>query len=110
MLLALKKRAQQAGVEKRVIGHLSSPDSLGIKEQVDFILAFWMVHEVPDRKRFLNELFSILKDKGTFLLVEPPFHVTKANFVKTVNLALQAGFTLSAKQGSRSVLFKKSPG
>ena len=93
MLLALKKRAQQAGVEKRVIGHLSSKDSLGIKEQVNFILAFWMVHEVPDRKRFLNELFSVLKDNGTFLLVEPPFHVTKSNFAKTVNLAVQAGFT-----------------
>ena len=110
MLLALKKRAQQAGVEKRVIGHLSSKDSLYIKEKVNFILAFWMVHEVPDRKRFLNELFSALKDNGTFLLVEPPFHVTKANFAKTVNLAEQAGFTVSAKQGSRSVLFAKKPG
>jgi ubiquinone/menaquinone biosynthesis C-methylase UbiE len=109
MLLTLKKRAQQAGVEKRVIGHLSSPDSLGIKEQVNFILAFWMVHEVPDRKMLLNELFSVLKDNGTFLLVEPPFHVTKANFAKTVNLAVQAGFTVSAQQGSRSVLFGKKP-
>lgn len=107
MLLALKKRAQKAGVEKRIIGHLSSPDSLGIKEQVDFILAFYMVHEVPDRKRFLNELFSVLKDNGTFLLAEPPFHVTKASFAETVSLAEQAGFTLSAQQGSRSVLFAK---
>jgi ubiquinone/menaquinone biosynthesis C-methylase UbiE len=110
MLLALKKRAQQAGVEKRVIGHLSSKNSLGIEEQVNFVLAFWMVHEVPDRKRFLDELFSVLKDNGTFLLVEPPFHVTKSNFAKTVNLAVQAGFTVSAQQGSRSVLLKKSPG
>ncbi len=107
MLLALKKRAQQAGVEKRVIGHLSSNDSLGIKEQVDFILAFYMVHEVPDTKRFLNELFSVLKVNGTFLLVEPPFHVTKDSFVETVNLAVQAGFAISAQQGSRSVLFVK---
>ena len=107
MLLALKKRAEQAGVEKRVIGHLSSPDLLGIKEQVDFILAFYMVHEVPDRKQFLNELFSVLKNNGTFLLVEPPFHVTKDSFAETVNMALNAGFTISAQQGSRSVLFVK---
>ena len=110
MLLALKKRAQQAGVGKRVIGHLSSKDSLCIKEQVNFILAFWMVHEVPDRQKFLNELFSVLKDNGTFLLVEPPFHVTKASFAETVNLAVQSGFTVSAKQGSRSVVFAKKPG
>jgi ubiquinone/menaquinone biosynthesis C-methylase UbiE len=109
MLLALKKRAQQAGVEKRVIGHLGSKDSLGIKEQVNFILAFWMVHEVPDRRRFMDELFSALKDNGTFLLVEPPIHVTKANFAKTINLAVQAGFTVSSQQGSRSVLFTKLP-
>ena len=69
-----------------------------------------MVHEVPDRKRFLNELFSVLKNNGTFLLVEPPFHVTKASFAETVNLAVQAGFTVSAKQGSRSVLLVKLPG
>ena len=112
MLLALKKRAGQAGVDKSITVHLSSRDFLGIKEQVNFILAFWMVHEVPDRKRFLNELFSVLKDNGTFLLAEPGIHVTKANFEKTVNSAEQAGFTISARPEiflSRSVLFKKLP-
>jgi ubiquinone/menaquinone biosynthesis C-methylase UbiE len=44
MLLALAKRAEQAGVEKRIILHLCSPDSLGLQEKVNFILAFWMVH------------------------------------------------------------------
>jgi ubiquinone/menaquinone biosynthesis C-methylase UbiE len=110
MLLALKKRAEHASVDKRVIMHLSSPDSLGIKEHVDFILAFWMVHEVPERKKFLTELFSLLKDNGKFLLVEPGIHVTKANFAETVNLAVQAGFTISARPEiflSRSVLFRK---
>ena len=110
MLLALKKRAQQAGVDKRVIVHLSSPDALCIKEQVNFILAFWMVHEVPDKKRFLNELFSALKDNGTFLLVEPGIHVTKTNFAETVNLAVQAGFVVCAQPEiflSRSVLLVK---
>jgi tRNA(Phe) wybutosine-synthesizing methylase Tyw3 len=68
-----------------------------------------MVHEVPDRRRFMDELFSALKDNGTFLLVEPPIHVTKANFAKTINLAVQAGFTVSSQQGSRSVLFTKLP-
>jgi ubiquinone/menaquinone biosynthesis C-methylase UbiE len=110
MLLALKKRAERAGVDKRVIVHLSSSDSLGIKEQVNFILAFWMVHEVPDKQRFLSELFSVLKDNGTFLLVEPVIHVPKANFAETVNLAVQAGFTICAQPEiflSRAVLLVK---
>jgi ubiquinone/menaquinone biosynthesis C-methylase UbiE len=110
MLLALKKRADQGGLDKRIIRHLSSPDSLGVKEKVNFILAFWMVHEVPDKQRFLNELFLVLKDNGTFLLVEPAIHVTKANFEETVNLAIQAGFALSERPRiftSRSALLVK---
>jgi ubiquinone/menaquinone biosynthesis C-methylase UbiE len=110
MLLALKKRAEHAGVDKHVITHLCSPDSLGIKEQVNFVLAFWMVHEVPDRKQFLNELFSALKDNGNFLLVEPAIHVTKTNFDETVNLTVQAGFTIYARPKiflSSAVLFTK---
>ena len=94
MLRALKKRAEQAGVDKRIILHLCSLDSLGIKEKVNFILAFWMVHEVSDKQRFLKELFSVLEDNGTFLLAEPSIHVTRSNFEETVNLAVQAGFTL----------------
>ena len=110
MLIVLKKRAQQAGVDKRIIVHLCSPDSLGIKEKVNFILAFWMVHEVPDKERFLKELFSVLEDNGTFLLAEPSIHVTRANFEQTVNLALQVGFTLRESPRiftSRSVLLVK---
>lgn len=110
MLRALKKRAEHAGVGKHIIIHLCSPDFLGIKEKVNFILAFWMVHEVPDRKLFLNELFSALEDNGTFLLVEPSIHVRGVDFEETVNLALQAGFSLRERPRiftSRAVLFAK---
>ncbi|MCG6537639.1 MAG: SAM-dependent methyltransferase, partial [Syntrophales bacterium LBB04] len=81
-----------------------------IKEKVNFILAFWMVHEVPDKKQFLNELFSILKDNGTFLLVEPIVHVVQTNFQETVQLAIQAGFNLRDRPKiimCWSALFKK---
>jgi ubiquinone/menaquinone biosynthesis C-methylase UbiE len=110
MLLVLKKRAEQAGVDNRIILHLSSLDSLGVKKKVNFILAFWMVHEVPDKQRFFNELFSILQQNGTFLLAEPLMHVTEANFEETVNLAVKAGFTLRERPRiftSRSALLVK---
>lgn len=110
MLNALKKRAEHFAVGNRVVLKLSSPDSLDVKEKVDFILAFWMVHEVPDKKRFLNELFSVLKDKGIFLLAEPVFHVSQANFHETVQLAVQAGFNLRESPKifmCRSALFNK---
>jgi ubiquinone/menaquinone biosynthesis C-methylase UbiE len=110
MLAAIKKRAQQAQVDKRITFQLCSPDSLGVKGKADFILAFWMVHEVPDKPRFLTELFLALKDKGTFLLAEPVFHVTKTNFEETVQLAVQTGFALSDRpkiMSCRSALFTK---
>ena len=59
---------------------------------VDFCLAFWMVHEVRDRKRFLNQIASILKPGGNMLVAEPKLHVSKVNFTATLNLAQEVGF------------------
>lgn len=108
MLSVVRRRATDAGVDGRIITHLSSEDSLGVDKKVDFILAFWMVHEVPDQRHFWQELFSVLKEKGTLLLVEPLFHVTDAKFENTVKFAVDAGFTVRERPGitfSKSVLF-----
>ena len=109
MLTAIKKRAKQRDVEGRIILQLSSSDSLNVKAKVNFILAFWMVHEVPDKSRFLAQLRSLLKDDGRFLLVEPKFHVTKRKFTASVRLALKAGFALDDSPRislSKSALFR----
>jgi ubiquinone/menaquinone biosynthesis C-methylase UbiE len=109
MLSAIKKRAKQRDVEGRIILQLSSSDSLNVKAKVNFILAFWMVHEVPDKSRFLAQLRSLLKDDGRFLLVEPKFHVTKRKFTASVRLALKAGFALDDSPQislSKSALFR----
>jgi ubiquinone/menaquinone biosynthesis C-methylase UbiE len=111
MLSALEKRAIRSGVQQRITLHLCSSDSLGVKSEVDFILAFWMMHEVPDKQRFLAELHSLLKDNGYFLLVEPIIHTTKADFEESVCLAGQAGFTQCKNPEiffCRGALFKKT--
>jgi ubiquinone/menaquinone biosynthesis C-methylase UbiE len=111
MLLALQKRARRAGLDNRIVLRHSLPDSLGVAEKADFILAFWMVHEVPDKKSFFAQLHSLLKDNGRFLLAEPKLHVTEANFAKTVNLAVGAGFTFGNGPHismSMSALFEKT--
>lgn len=112
MLSALEKRATRSGVQRRITLHLCSSDSLGIKRKVDFILAFWMMHEVPDKRRFLAELLSLLKDNGNFLLVEPIIHTTKADFDESVCLAGKTGFTQYKSPEiffCRCALFKKAP-
>ena len=92
MLSALKRRAERSDLRERIIFQLCSRDTLGIDAKVDFILAFWMVHEVPNKQRLFLELITVLKEKGSFLLVEPTIHVTKAAFEETARSAERAGF------------------
>ena len=56
MLSALVSRAHKKGLSDRIKTHLANPDSIGFYEKADFILAFWMAHEVPDQHRFLSEI------------------------------------------------------
>jgi len=111
MLSALKRRAERSGLQQRITLQPCSKDTLGIKTKIDFILTFWMVHEVPNKKRFLVELLSLLKDDGAFLMVEPKIHVTKSAFEETVRLAEQTGFIPGGSPRvflSRCVLFAKA--
>ena len=92
MLSALMERAQKKGVSEIIKTHLASPDSIGFYEKANFILAFWMAHEVPDQHRFLSEIRNLMKPEGLFLLVEPLIHVSKKNFSCTLETAKELGF------------------
>jgi len=93
MLEILRKKAAQHGLESIIVTHKSDPDRIGISEKVDFALAFYMVHELPNAETFLKEIVSILKPKGKLLVVEPMFHVSATAFEKTIEVALQAGLS-----------------
>ena len=108
MLKALSRRAKRASVEHQIITHLCKTDFLGLNTQVDFILAFWMVHEVPNQPAFFKEIKSLLKPSGKFLLSEPILHVNQAVYEKTVKTAESVGLVLKEKPKiclSRSALF-----
>jgi ubiquinone/menaquinone biosynthesis C-methylase UbiE len=113
MLNATLKRAQKAGVADQLKTRLTGQKSLDVAEKADFILAFWMVHEVPDQTRFLREVSRLLKPEGHFLLVEPFFHVTEKAFSKTVQWAAEAGLTAAGAPRiafSKTMLFSGSSG
>jgi ubiquinone/menaquinone biosynthesis C-methylase UbiE len=97
MLKVLQKRAKKAGVEHQMIPHLCKNDSLGLNTRVDFVLAFWMVHEVPDQLVFFKEIKSLLKPSGKFLLSEPILHVNQARYEETIKTAESVGFALEEK-------------
>jgi ubiquinone/menaquinone biosynthesis C-methylase UbiE len=115
MLSALILRAQKKGIAERIKTHLAGPDSIGIHKKADFILAFWMVHEVPDQRRFLSEIRDLMKPDGLFLLVEPVIHVSKKKFLRSIETAKELGFSITESpkiRMSHSVIFtcgKKQP-
>jgi ubiquinone/menaquinone biosynthesis C-methylase UbiE len=110
MLNKIRKKINGTDLEHTIELHKSEYESIGVTEKVDFILAFWMVHEVKNRKKFIEELMSILKPGGLIFIVEPKFHVPKKSFTKMVNTLEECGFKIEERPKvffSRSVLLKK---
>jgi len=108
MLAVLMGRAQKKGLSDRIKTHLAGPDSIGFNGKADFILAFWMAHEVPDQQRFFSEICDLMKPEGLFLLVEPVIHVSMKNFSRAVETATEVGFSIKESpkiRMSRSALF-----
>ena len=110
MLAIVRRRAEQAGVLSQLHLHqCPTSDRLGLADPVDFALAFWMAHEVPEVKAFFRACRQLLKPQAHFLLVEPKIHVSATHFDRLVAAAYAAGLKPCAEPKvafSRSVLFK----
>lgn len=107
MLDKVRAKAREAHLESRIRFHKCESDKIGLDTTVDFALAFYMVHEVPDPEAFLREIYSFIKPGGKLFLVEPKFHVSASAFAKTVDLATKIGFKKIGKPRisfSRAVL------
>ena len=107
MLEVLGKRAQKAGVLRCVTLRHCEADSIGVSDSIDFALAFFSVHEVPDQRHLLAEIRDCLRDGGRLLIAEPIVHVPATAFQRTVSLAKEVGFTEKDRPGvrfSRAVL------
>lgn len=92
MLDTMVKRAGRSGVADRISPRLCAADDLELEDRVDFILAFWMVHEVPDQKDLFSSLKSILGADGKMLIAEPKMHVSAEDLKMTVDIAQSCGW------------------
>ena len=109
MLQMVKQKAAKEGLDSRIVTHKSEPDRIGISDKVDFALAFYMVHEVPDADAFLMEVARLLKQSGKLLIAEPLIHISESSFKKTVDAARLAGLKPISEpkiRFSRSMLFR----
>jgi ubiquinone/menaquinone biosynthesis C-methylase UbiE len=113
MLDALMKRARQAQLDSFIQPRLCNNESLAIDDladQIDFALAFAMIHEVPDPLRLFAEIAKALKKNGRLLVAEPKGHVSAREFEITVTIAREAGFSVAEPlkiQGSHGILLEK---
>ena len=113
MLDVLKKRAGKVNLLKRIEPRLCNQESLGLddlKENLDFVLAFAMVHEVSDAVPFIKEVSATIKRKGCLLISEPAGHVTEEDFKKTISIAERNNLKVIERpkiKGSHSALFQK---
>ena len=113
MIKSLEKRARKAGLTDRIETRICRDSSLGLgdlKEEIDFALAFAVVHEVPDIGAFFSQICETIKPAGRLLIAEPGGHVSENDFKITVSVAEQNGFQAvdsSQISLSRVVLLEK---
>ncbi len=97
MIDSLSHRARRNGVGGRIQTRLCVSDSLGIADltgQIDFALAFAVVHEVPSASTLFAELYATLKPGGRLLFAEPRGRVSKYSFNESIETAEAQGFAV----------------
>lgn len=95
MLRKLKQKIVGTELEERITLHHCKEEGLGVTTPVDFVLLFYMVHEVDDQESFLSEIERVLRPDGRILMVEPPFHVSSRAFEETLKIANVAGLVVA---------------
>jgi ubiquinone/menaquinone biosynthesis C-methylase UbiE len=114
MLQRLKRRAAKAGLLDRMDVRTASPESMGIADlqgSVDFTLAFAVVHELQDRRRFFVEVASVSKLGASLLLAEPKGHVKEQEFDAELQAADEVGFKVVDRpliRRSQTAVLKKT--
>jgi ubiquinone/menaquinone biosynthesis C-methylase UbiE len=111
MLDRVRQKIRLTRLEQRIELHKCQNDTIGVTEKVDFVLLFYMIHEVPDTERLLKELISILKPNGKIFIVEPKIHVSKGSFENMIDKSKRLGLEIEERPKvffSRSIVLTKN--
>jgi len=111
MLERLRAKIRKTDLAKRIILHKCEQDNIGIQEKADLLLAFYVVHEVPDQEKFFKEAASLIRPNGLLFIIEPPFYVSKEEFMRSVMKAQSAGFEIIERPRvfmSKAVIMKNA--
>ena len=97
LLKVLEARAGRAGLSGRIRAHRCGATDIGVTRPVDFVNAFWMVHETPDSGEFLRQVVACLKPGGHLFVAEPWFHVSSGEFQRLIETAEGLGLVTVAR-------------
>ena len=98
-LRVAERRCRRAGVAERVRFIEATAESLELTAPVDFVLAFWMVHEVGERAGFFDQLRAATEPGARVLVAEPMFHVSREQVEAELALAAAHGFYGAMRDG-----------
>lgn len=56
MLDIVKKKTETAGLQSTVQLHLCVPSGIQLNAQADFVLAFYVIHEIPDARSLFSRV------------------------------------------------------
>ncbi|HVN59283.1 MAG TPA: class I SAM-dependent methyltransferase [Bacteroidales bacterium] len=102
MLEILRKKVKGSDLESRIELHQCGSSSIGLTLKFDFVLAFYVIHEMPDTERVFRELRSCMNPGGLLVITEPKFHVSGKRFNDMVKIMTGCGF--SASMGPWSII------
>jgi len=109
MLEIISKKIKGTSLENVIVLHKCSPEKIDVKENVDFVLMFYMVHEVPSKENLFNEVLPLINKNGLLMIAEPKL-VSKKGFNMMTNSIIEKGFEEVDKLKiplSRGIVLKK---
>ncbi len=111
MLTIVESKIRGTELVPRISLHRSDAENINLNADLDFVLAFYVLHEVPNQSAWFRQVSSLLRPNGSLLIVEPwLFHVSRADFGATIAEAKTAGLIMVASPRvllSRTALLSK---
>jgi ubiquinone/menaquinone biosynthesis C-methylase UbiE len=101
MLDSLRRRLTRRGLADRIETHCCAEGNAwlgGRRESMDKAVLIYVLHEVPDLRQTLAEVYAALRPGGALLLVEPKRHCSPDLFATELWAARQVGFADISEQ------------
>ena len=91
MLDIIRNKISGKSIEKTIVLHKCTQYNINLKEKVDFVLMFYMVHEVPNKENMFSEVLPLINKDGLIMIVEPGI-LPKNEFNRTISIVKNYGF------------------